>query len=149
RAETKSSTGSAARRSRRSLPNSGRAVTFARMNAVQEHAADERPWGWCVTLALTFAAWMLLRWMDGTLSDAVSAIIEALNPGKDANELYDELFGLRFSIVTCLRTVLCVGLVALLIRLRNGPPLAPYLGLRRIGIIELMKWLAAMLVMVL
>ena len=67
-------------------------------------------------------------------------------PVKPAEELADQLFGLRFSVISCVRALLCSLGVVLLVRLRQGPPLRAYLGLAAPRTKALLSWLALTLV---
>jgi len=113
------------------------------MGEERDKPAHDSPWGLFVTLALTCAGWILLRQLDNVFSGGIDWIIDRVDLGDD------DLFGLRFSVLTCLRAVLCVGLVVLLIRLRRGPGLKQYLGLHRIAPGTSATWLITMLVVVL
>jgi len=118
------------------------------MHEEPRNAARSEPWNLLVTLVLALAVYLVLL----QVSDAVSAgfyfALERLGDGGDADELWDRLFGLRFSLITCARALVCAALIALLIRLRSGPPLAQYLGLRPVAAATLAKWLAAVLALV-
>jgi membrane protease YdiL (CAAX protease family) len=108
-------------------------------------APARAPWGLWATLALTAAVLGFARLLQHAVSTGFDAWLLHLDPERDL----DELFGLRFCVISLLRALLCTGLIVWLVRLRRGPPPRVYLALNALAPGAVLRWVALTLALVL
>lgn len=105
------------------------------------------PWGfwatmgWSAVVGLIFLAIQML--VTATFMAVHLTRDPSLDPARYAETLKTN--GLLFAVATCVTAPCCVGLVALLAKLRRGMPLRSYLGLEPVPAGTLGRWLGALI----
>ncbi len=105
--------------------------------------SGERPWGIWGTLGWGLLVAAVFIVLQGSVLAGFVAHEVARNPDAD---IYMAARGLKangfvMALATLVTTPLCIGLIVLLVRVKKGPTIARYLGLKAIALRTMLFWL--------
>lgn len=115
-----------------------------RADALPRIDGGGRPWGLAATFGLSLGIWYVLELLQAAMGfgmDRVLAALRVVSPEENTQAL-------NFAVITCITTVLCGALVIAAAALRDGIEPREYLGIVRVPLRELARWLGAMAVIV-
>ena len=105
--------------------------------------SGKTPWGMWGTVGWGLLVAVVFIVLQGSVLAGFVAREVAKNPDTDIYMAAKESGknGFLMALATLVTTPLCIGLIVLLVRLRKGPTVTKYLGLKAIGLPTMLFWL--------
>ena len=121
------------------------------MEGIDQGRIRKKPWGFGATTAFGIIIWVVFLGVQLAVAIGFVAVETAQDPKTEIENLAGELEfnGLLVSLATLATAVVCSGLILLLIKLRQGPPIRQYLDAFPIARGALIRWLGLTLVFIL
>jgi membrane protease YdiL (CAAX protease family) len=106
------------------------------MDSIEQNEIVDKPvWGFWATIGFGFVTGIIASIIQGLITITFLVVKLAYNPDLFTPEAITELVynGLLVSIATVISAIVCVGFIALIVKIRKGSDIIRYLGLKSVS----------------
>ena len=120
------------------------------VDRVEVQDVDRPPWGAWATIGLSLVVGVVFVLLQVIVIVIAFAFNLLRDPFFDAEAFFAGVGdnGFLLAVTTTVTSIMTTGVIVLLVKMRDGPSLRDYLGLKPVGLLGALPWLAATLALV-